>query len=165
MDALTYAIKSLFAAPKMTAFFSVVSAIFAYLFQVASYEVLVIIMALMLLDTITGITASWTEGKEITSRRGFGLIVKSVFYFGSIILISLIKHSVAIHDVSLTPTVDLLQGGMTWWIVGLEVKSNLENLGRLNGGIPDWIRRRILSIFNTPDKSEQEAFIQKTERK
>lgn len=165
MDAIIYAIKSFFAAPKMTAFFSVASAIFAYLFQVASYEVLVIIMALMFLDTVTGITAAWTEGKEITSRRGFGLIIKSVFYFGSIILVSLIKHSVLLNNEALAPSVDLLQGGMTWWIVGLEVKSNLENLGRLNGGIPDWIRRRILSIFNTPDKAGNEEFVEKRNRR
>lgn len=165
MDAIAYALKAFITAPKFTLFTSIVAALLAYLFQVSSPELLLIIMFLMILDTITGVTASWTEGKEITSRRGFGLIVKSVFYFGSIVLVSLIKHSVELNNPALSPSVDLLQGGMTWWIVGLEVKSNLENLGRLNGGIPEWIRRRILSIFNTPDKAETEAFVQKTERK
>lgn len=119
-----------------------------------------------MLDTITGLTASWKEGKEITSRRGLSFIVKVVFYFGSIVLVSLIKHSVGITQPALTETVNILQSTVVWWIIGLEVKSNLENLGRIRGSMPEWIRRRILSLFNAPlvDEKLNDISADKTNR-
>jgi len=100
-------------------------------------ELLGIIGILLITDTISGIMAAYKEKEEITSQRMRNVITKMVMYF--IFLTALHqagKGILIITGIDLVKIIDLAAAGICF---SVELKSNVENFGRLGFKIPQQI--------------------------
>lgn len=86
----------------------------------------IFICVLVLIDTITGIMkAGKDDVKNITSRKGFSLVPKLIFYF----LLVIVAHSCSVWVDPQVPFVKLVLIGIGW----IEIKSIDENYKILAG--------------------------------
>lgn len=145
MEQITHAIRMFIKTPQVTTFYTIVSAFFGYLFSVEKPEILFIIFLLIVIDFITGITASKIKGNRLTSNKGFGTIVKIVFYMGAIALVNLVARTCELYDFG-TDVAITASKGVIFFIVGLEVKSIFENF-ELMGYKMDHIKEILLNLF------------------
>jgi len=107
---------------------------------------------LIALDYITGIAASFKEGRGLSSMKGFWGIWRK----GMMVVIVMVGHR---FDVSLNT--DLFMAGFTYFYMANELISITENCGKLGVPLPGRIRRLIEILKDKADKTEQTDKTQK----
>ena len=111
-----------------------ITTILGYSCGLNNLELLGIIMMLILIDTFSGVIAAYKEKKEITSQKLSNIVTKTVLYF---LFLSAIHQAgrgiMIITGVDTVGIVDLAAAGICF---GIELKSNMENFGKLGFKIP-----------------------------
>lgn len=151
MDQIAIAIKALIASPKLSAAWAVVTAFLVHIFGLVNAELMLLTVYLVLIDALTGIPASRKEGELVQSRKLFRTVVKVVVYFSFYGTVGIIgraclneETSALCHGLMSDGT---LQTMALLWVMGIEVKSIIENLARLGFKIPAKIQDGVNDIF------------------
>lgn len=113
-----------------------------------------ILIFLMFIDYITGLSASYYEGKW-SSKSGWNGAIKKFTYFVLVIICMFADYSVSYLS-SYTGLVLGFTGIFTLliicWLIGVELLSIIENLGRLNAPIPPFLRKAFAQFKTTAEK-------------
>lgn len=115
----------------------VVFAVGTWLFDPLYAEALLALFILVLVDFFTGVAASRKEGQTIRSARIRETAKKLTAYFAMI-------AAAHISETALPAMVGILDETVTGYLVATELKSILENMGRLGYASP----ARVLNILN-----------------
>ena len=109
---------------------------------------LVVLVAVMLIDWITGLAGASATGK-LSSRVGVIGIVKKVCYLALVAVGMVVDYliSSALVSIGISLQINYCFGMIiTVWLIINELISILENLGELGVPIPDFLRRSIHKI-------------------
>ena len=109
---------------------------------------LVVLVAVMLIDWITGLAGASATGK-LSSRVGVMGIVKKVCYLALVAVGMVVDYliSSALVSIGISLQINYCFGMIvTVWLIINELLSILENLGELGVPIPDFLRRSIHKI-------------------
>ena len=114
---------------------------------------LVVLLAVMLLDYITGMAKAWHRG-QLSSRVGVRGIVKKVGYLVIVCVAGvmdwLIGYGLAQAgiDIHLPFLLGLI---VTCWLVINELISILENIAAMDGPVPSWLGKLLNKLKQTVD--------------
>jgi phage-related holin len=160
MDQIVLSLKALFSKPTLAAVWAVVAAVFSHIFGLVDGELMVVIFYLVVIDTFTGLAASISEGQPIISRKLFRLAVKVVVYSSFIGLVGIVGRVCLNSEISGLCLVAMSDGNMqtlaVLWVIGTEIKSVIENLGRSGVSMPKAIKDKIDSVFTRRLEEEKE---------
>ena len=116
-------------------------------------ELVAVLIALMVIDYATGITAAYCEG-NIQSRKGYRGIVKKVgfmilitlaFFLDFVISSSLVEINIAL------PFKGTFGFTTTIWLIGNEGVSIIENLGTIGVPLPPFLKEAFKKLKNKDD--------------
>lgn len=126
-------------------FFKVLASLTIFITPIV--ESLIAVAILIIVDTITGIWASFKKGEKFKSNKFFDSIVKLIAYTGLLLISKMVENAL----VSEIPFVKL----SLYYIVFYEFSSFLENVGVITGrDIFSWFKQALLSL--KPNRSEKE---------
>lgn len=114
--------------------FTVFFSLSQFLFGSVYNEMLIAVFALLVLDTITGLIASYGEGEPITSKRFVSKVKQGTVYFVAIS---------AGYFADLTLPINLIQYGMISFVSLTEFVSITENFGRMGYKMPQRLLNQI----------------------
>ena len=109
---------------------------------------LVVLVAVMMIDWITGLAGASATGK-LSSRVGVIGIVKKVCYLALVAVGMVVDYLItsALVSIGISLQINYCFGMIiTIWLIINELLSILENLGELGVPIPDFLRRSIHKI-------------------
>ena len=109
---------------------------------------LVVLVAVMLIDWITGLAGASATGK-LSSRVGVIGIVKKVCYLALVAVGMVVDYLIlsALVSIGISLQINYCFGMIvTVWLIINELISILENLGEMGVPIPDFLRRSIHKI-------------------
>lgn len=113
-----------------------------------------ILIFLMSIDYVTGLCASYLEGKW-SSKDGWRGAIKKFTYF-ILVLICMFADYCVIYLGTYTGLVLGFSGIFTLliicWLIGVELLSIIENLGRLNAPIPHFLKKAFSQFKLTAEK-------------
>jgi toxin secretion/phage lysis holin len=115
---------------------------------------LVVLVAVMLIDWITGLAGASATGK-LSSRVGVKGIVKKVAYLALVAVGMVVDYliSSALVHVGVDISVNYCFGMMiSVWLIINELLSILENLGRLGIPLPDFLVRAVERLRDGVDR-------------
>lgn len=119
---------------------------------------LIVLVAVMLLDYVTGMISAKRSG-EISSRVGVMGILKKVGYLALVAVGMAVDYliSAALVNIGVNMPVNYLFGLMVIiWLIINELISILENLGELGVPMPGFLVNTIKSLKDTVDKKAEE---------
>ena len=119
---------------------------------------LIVLVAVMLLDYVTGMISAKRSG-EICSRVGVMGILKKVGYLALVAVGMAVDYliSAALVNIGVNMPVNYLFGLMVIiWLIINELISILENLGELGVPMPGFLVNTIKSLKDTVDKKAEE---------
>ncbi|MCR8645595.1 phage holin family protein [Paenibacillus sp. N1-5-1-14] len=108
-------------------------------------ELLSFFVIAILIDIISGVTASMKEGKGISSAVGFKGSVKKVFMFVAILLA---------HRMDVLMSSDFIMTGAIYFYLANELVSIIENYGRLGLPLPPQIKDMITALKRNSDDKQ-----------
>ena len=135
-----------------TLFAAALGAVAAY-FHVLMIPLCVMI-AVMLLDYISGMAAAWSQ-KTLNSRCGVMGIIKKVGYIALVAVGIAVDYLItsALINVGISLQVNYCFGMMiSVWLIINELLSILENLGRLGIPLPDFLVRAVERLRDGVDR-------------
>lgn len=113
-----------------------------------------ILIALMIIDYLTGMGASYLEGKW-SSSKGFRGVIKKVASIVMVVVCILADYCIVYLGDSAgikMGTLGIFTLLVTCWLLGVELISIIENLGRLGVDIPDFLRKGFELFKSTAEK-------------
>ncbi|CEG26021.1 phage holin family protein [Bacillus sp. B-jedd] len=113
--------------------FTTVGGVFGYLFGGWS-PLLQILLAFVIIDYLTGLIASGTEGK-LSSKIGFRGIAKKVMIFCLIAVAHLVDRALGDGN--------MVRDALIFFYLGNELLSIIENAGRTGLPVPDQIKSAV----------------------
>lgn len=114
---------------------------------------IVVLVAVMLIDWITGLAGASATGK-LNSRVGVVGIVKKVCYLALVAVGMVVDYLIlsALVSIGISLQINYCFGMIiTVWLIINELISILENLGELGVPIPDFLRKSIHKIKDSVD--------------
>lgn len=111
--------------------------LFQFMFDKANQEAMIALFALLIVDAVTALVASYKSGKEITSRKFFGSAIKFVVYF-TMVGAAFLTEKAGITFVPLDETVIA-------FLAVTELISILENFSILGYVIPKKLLNKLRS--------------------
>lgn len=118
-----------------------------------------VLIAVMLCDYITGMTAAWIT-KEISSRKGIQGIVKKVFYLMIVAVGMGIDYLITMlgSKLGMTMEINFMVGLLvTVWLIINELISILENSGRIGVPLPEFLMKLLERLKQTTEKKAEET--------
>lgn len=129
---------------------------------------LVVLVAVMLLDYVTGMASAKRAG-ELSSSAGIIGILKKAGYLALVIVGIVLDYLItaALVKIGVNFNVNYFFGLMvTIWLIINELLSILENLGELGVPLPGFLVKSIKSLKNTVDeKADGQHFIEDIDEK
>lgn len=113
--------------------------------NVYNAEILAVVM-LMVIDTVTGVSATLVEGKPVSSRRFAHSVVKAVIYFLAISAGKFLDTSVP---------GEFVQYSTIGFVASTEFISILENIGRMGFKTPKTIVKNLRRKFFLEDEEQK----------
>ena len=117
-------------------------------------HILIILAVVMIIDYITGIINAWISG-ELCSKCGIVGIFKKTFYLIIIAVASIADKLIVIiaqgfnFDIKLAGFFGMLTA---IWLILNELLSILENIGKLNVPMPDFLKKAIYVLKNSVEE-------------
>lgn len=148
MEAIQRAVEVLVSTPTSKAFFTLIGAMFSYVFGLQTQELWMVISILVVLDTSTGLLKARKQREKITSRRMADKLA-AVAVYG--IVIALVNALGNYCRCTSTQCPEFISSSMSFaavfWVISTETKSIIENLSKLGYKLPAIIENNIQKYF------------------
>lgn len=123
----------------------------------------IILVMLMVIDYLSGLSAGALEG-ALSSKAGFKGIIKKASYIVLVVVCILADYSIVYLganvgiNISLNGIFTLI---ITCWLIGVELLSIIENLGRLGAPVPEFLKNAFKQFKDAAEKAGEEAIVKK----